>query len=685
MFKETLRKLQSELSGNIAYNHVAEISRHHRIQASPGFRDAANYAAKTLQSYGLKAEVLEYLSDGEAHYWSSITPLEWDARDAELRILEPKEEARVLARYLENKISIIQRSYPTPSEGVEAELFVLEKGEENEDYKDIDLTGKIVLTRSDVSRIQALAVEKHGAIGIIYDGMRAILPVRPEHSLDDALAYTSFWWAKGMKPCFGFVLTPREGAKLRELAKKLENDGKRVKLYAKVDTALYPGKLENVNATIPGETDEEVILVAHLCHPQPSANDNASGSGTVMEAARALHTLIQRGELARPKRTIRFLLVPEMAGTYSYLATNEESVPRMVAAINLDMVGENQTLCGGPLIFEKPPEAMSTYVSDLGEAIFEELRTEAKNLSGSATYAMFKYAVTPFSGGSDHYIYSDPTVGVPCPMIIQWPDKFYHTSWDTIDKVDPEMLRKVGLLTATYAYFIANAGRDEALWLCHEVTARFKADLSTTVHKEVTDILEEAKMKETPYKFIVSSLKCLRERVEYKRDRGLERLASTRRLVSKEKADSLQAPLMLLADEIKESADKEYRKAERAFNLFFIGATLFPRVNQEPRTELEAKAERMMPKRIYRGPVSLREYTLKLSEQDREDLRKVQQDHRESSSLTTLAMFWTDGIRNLLEISKLVELESGKKDLEYLVRYYEFLQKMGLLEIRTAP
>lgn len=226
MFKETLRKLQSELSGNIAYNHVAEISRHHRIQASPGFRDAANYAAKTLQSYGLKAEVLEYLSDGEAHYWSSITPLEWDARDAELRILEPKEEARVLARYLENKISIIQRSYPTPSEGVEAELFVLEKGEENEDYKDIDLTGKIVLTRSDVSRIQALAVEKHGAIGIIYDGMRAILPVRPEHSLDDALAYTSFWWAKGMKPCFGFVLTPEKAQSSENSPRNWRTTGK---------------------------------------------------------------------------------------------------------------------------------------------------------------------------------------------------------------------------------------------------------------------------------------------------------------------------------------------------------------------------------------------------------------------------------------------------------------------------
>lgn len=685
MFREILRKLETELSGNIAYNHVSEIARHHRIQASPGFRDAANYAAKTLQSYGLKAEVLEYPADGETHYWSSITPLEWNAVDAELRIVEPKEEAKVLSRYLEKKISIIQRSYATPSEGVEAELVVLEKGDEEADYKDLDLTGKMVLTRSDVGQIQALAVEKHGAVGIVFDGMRTILPVRPEHSLDDALAYTSFWWAKGMKPCFGFVLTPRQGTSLRELAKKLEKDGKRVKLYAKVETSLYPGKLENVSAVIPGETDEEVIVVAHLCHPQPSANDNASGSGTAMEAARALFTLIQRGELPKPRRTIRFLLVPEMAGTYSYLATNEDSIPRIVAAINLDMVGENQTLCGGPLILEKPPEATSTYVSDLAESIFEELRNEAKNLSGSATYAMFKYAVTPFSGGSDHYIYSDPTVGVPCPMIIQWPDKFYHTSWDTIDKVDPEMLRKVGLLTATYAYFIANAGRDEAFWLCHEVTARFKAELSSMVQREVTSIVAEAKTREAPYRFIASSLKHLRQRIDYKRDRGLERLLSTRRLISKEKVESFQAPLMLLSDEISEYSDKEYRKAERALDFFFAGATLFPKSDSEPKSEPENRAQKMVPKRIYRGPVSLREYTLKLGEQDREDLRRLQEDHRESSSLATLAMFWTDGNRNLLEISKLAELESGKRDIEFLVAFYEYLEKMGLLEMKRAP
>ncbi|MCD6264159.1 DUF4910 domain-containing protein [Candidatus Bathyarchaeota archaeon] len=469
------------------------------------------------------------------------------------------------------------------------------------------------------------------------------------------------------------------------MAKKLEKEGKRVKLYARVDASLYPGKIENVSALIEGETDEEVVVVAHLCHPQPSANDNASGSGTVMEVARALQALISKGELPKPKRSIRFLLVPEMTGTYAYLATNEEAIPRMVAAINLDMVGEDQTLCGGPLLCEKPPEAMSSFVSDLLEAIFEEVKGEGKNLAGTASYPLFKHAVTPFSGGSDHYIFSDPTVGVPCPMLIQWPDKFYHTSWDTLDKVDPEMLRKVGLLTATYAYFIANAGREEALWLAHEVTSRFKAEIASLVQKEVTRILGEAKKQEDPAKFLSTSLKHLREKVEYRRDRGLERLHSTKRLAGEE-AGSLEMALSLLEEEIREAAEEEYRRAERAVGdyAFLIGATPLPEPEKE-KTDLEAKAEKMVPKRIYRGPVSLREYLLRLSEEEREELRKLQKEHRESRVLGTLAMYWTNGERNLLEIAKLVEFETGKRDLEFLVRYYEFLERMGVIEMERTP
>ena len=55
--------------------------------------------------------------------------------------------------------------------------------------------------------------------------------------------------------------------------------------------------MEDAVATIAGKTKEEVTVIAHICHPQPSANDNASGTGAAMEAARAIHRLIERKEL----------------------------------------------------------------------------------------------------------------------------------------------------------------------------------------------------------------------------------------------------------------------------------------------------------------------------------------------------------------------------------------------------
>src|SRR5439155_1631772 len=80
---------------------------------------------------------------------------------------------------------------------------------------------------------------------------------------------------------------------------------------------------------------------------------------------------------------------------------------------------------------------------------------DARNLAGTSGYALFKWAVTPFSGGSDHYLFADPAVGIPCPMVIQWPAKFYHTNADTIDKVDPAMLRRAAIMASAYAYAVA--------------------------------------------------------------------------------------------------------------------------------------------------------------------------------------------------------------------------------------
>src|SRR6266545_2136120 len=71
----------------------------------------------------------------------------------------------------------------------------------------------------------------------------------------------------------------------------------------------------------------------------------------------------------------------------------------------------------------------------------------------------------PFSGGSDHAVLLDPLIGVPSPMLIQWPDRFYHSSLDTPDKCDPASLAIAARCAATYAGFLATAGPAEEAWL----------------------------------------------------------------------------------------------------------------------------------------------------------------------------------------------------------------------------
>ncbi|NIN65184.1 MAG: DUF4910 domain-containing protein, partial [Anaerolineae bacterium] len=125
-----------------------------------------------------------------------------------------------------------------------------------------------------------------------------------------ALQYTSFWWYGGETKCFGFVLSPKEGERLRALIKERKREGKPpVKVRAKVVSRFWDGELNVVSALIPGQTEEEVAIVAHLCHPQWSANDNASGAAAVLEVARTLQGLISEGKLDKPRRGIRFLLV----------------------------------------------------------------------------------------------------------------------------------------------------------------------------------------------------------------------------------------------------------------------------------------------------------------------------------------------------------------------------------------
>jgi aminopeptidase YwaD len=680
--RDTLEQIWQVYSGEAAWQTVSDLGRFHRIQASPGFRQAAHLVYQRLVRDGLAAELLSYPANERASFWAWPSFREWECTEASLHLVEPEEQAELLADYRSCPLSLIQRS--VSFEG-RAEVVLLEDGDQDADYEDLDVTGKVVLSRGDLRRVWELAVARRGAVGILFDGMRSVNPVRPEGDLADIRQYTSFWWQPGDVPCFGFVLTPRQGKSLRRLLKKAESP---VWVHAQVDSRLYDGAFEVVSAAIPGEIEQEIIVAAHLCHPQPSANDNASGAAAALEAARTLQWLIDNGVLARPRRTIRFLWMAEMTGMAAYLSRRETdssgSIPSgqgldcLVAGINLDMVGEDQSQTGSSWLIELPPEAATSFAPDLLIRLRAELQVlkgmtdVSPSHTGIGAVPLYRQAEMPFSGGSDHYILSDPTVGVPTPMLIQWPDRFYHTSADTPDRTDPQSLARAGTLAAAYAYWLATAGVEEATWLGYEMAARFKSLLTHASQSAVTDAWALSDAQE------LAMVKAgLDRQLAYLLGRHQAALATLERLAP------VQCLIADLFHEAEQAAAHELSWADGAVDLHAAALNLTPSPDIPPRTLSgeEQRAATMMPVRQIRGPIPLGNHLGRLDAADREAWHAAIKARKDGAhyTLTALALYWADGARSLLEIADLIELETGQRDVELLLTYFKLLEKLEFI------
>src|SRR5262249_22997026 len=116
-----------------------------------------------------------------------------------------------------------------------------------------------------------------------------------------------------------FQISATQVARLRELMQKGA-----VTVRGTVDATLGPGKLTVVHAYVRGEGDREVLITAHLDHPKWSANDNASGSGAMIEVARTVKALVD-AKKATLRSTLHFMWVPEFFGTMAYVSKHPEA------------------------------------------------------------------------------------------------------------------------------------------------------------------------------------------------------------------------------------------------------------------------------------------------------------------------------------------------------------------------
>jgi aminopeptidase-like protein len=132
-----------------------------------------------------------------------------------------------------------------------------------------------------------------------------------------------------------------------------------------IDTEEFPGALRVGEHVVAGESEESVLIVAHLDHPG-QANDDLAGVAVAMEVARRMAG-------TRPRLTYRFLFVPEQIGSIAYLSRHEDLIGSFRHGLFLEMLGLDQPLAlqhsrGGD---DRIDKAMALALGELGKPFVE--------------------------------------------------------------------------------------------------------------------------------------------------------------------------------------------------------------------------------------------------------------------------------------------------------------------------
>jgi aminopeptidase-like protein len=176
-----------------------------------------------------------------------------------------------------------------------------------------------------------------------------------------------------------------------------------------VDTTLEPGWLTYAEHVVRGETEDEVLISCHGCHPS-LANDNLSGLAVANRLARLLSEVETR-------LTYRFLIVPGTIGAITWLARNEDRLGRIRHGLVLTCLGDR-----GPLTYKKSRRGNAT----IDRAVLHVLATTRD------AHRVLEF--DPY--GYDERQYCSPGFDLPVGRLTRTPHGMfpeYHTSADDLD------------------------------------------------------------------------------------------------------------------------------------------------------------------------------------------------------------------------------------------------------------
>ena len=180
-----------------------------------------------------------------------------------------------------------------------------------------------------------------------------------------------------------------------------------------VDSTLNEGSLTYGELLLQGETDEEVLISTHVCHPS-LANDNVAGLAIAAFLARDLSRRACR-------YSYRFLFTPGTIGSIVWLSRNQEEVSRIRHGLVLACLADS-----GRSTYKKSRRGNA----EIDRAVVQVLRD-----SGTP------FNVQEFSPyGYDERQFCSPGFNLPVGCFMRTPYgqySEYHTSADNLGLIDP--------------------------------------------------------------------------------------------------------------------------------------------------------------------------------------------------------------------------------------------------------
>jgi hypothetical protein len=432
-----LKQIQAAaLQSDYAYKQAAYLAENigPRLSGSPQAQKAIEYVSDELRRLGLEVRLEKVM----VPHW---------VRGEETGALElfPGQAPGTTQKII---LAALGGSVATPAEGIVADVITVNDFDELSSMKPDQVKGKIVLFNhkfdDEMAAVgyggpaygQAVAYRGAGAIAAAKVGALAAL-VRSAGGGHYRLPHTG---AMGYTNDIPKIPAAAVAAEDADLIADLTAQGK-VRMRLKLTPQLLPDALSyNVVADLKGsEYPEQVVIVSgHLDSWDlgTGAIDDAAGVAVAMQTAKVLQQLH-----LRPRRTLRVIAwINEengLMGGRTYAKDHAGEIANHIAAIESDLGA------GHPLGFNAhaTPQALA-----LLRPVSTILDTQGAGLIQSAEET-----------GSD----ISPLEAAGVPAFGLWQDArsyftFHHTAADTLDKIDPQELRKNAAALAVLGYAIAS-------------------------------------------------------------------------------------------------------------------------------------------------------------------------------------------------------------------------------------